>query len=53
MTDSRETDGPSYVTVGGHVGRIGQWVVKEVGTDPMTVRRGYDGPLSGARSVIQ
>ena len=31
--------------VGGHLEKIGKWGVRAVGTDPMTIRRGYDGPL--------
>ena len=27
--------------------------VRNVGTDPTTVRRGYEGPLAGSRSVTQ
>ena len=38
---------------GGHFEKIGQWGVRVVGTDPMTVHRGYDGPSSGSRSVTQ
>ena len=33
--------------------KIRQWGVRAVETDPMTVRRGYDGPSSGYRSVTQ
>ena len=32
---------------------LGENVQWDIGTDPMTVRRGYDGPSSGSRSVIQ
>ena len=46
-------DGLSHVSVGGHLKKIGQWGVRAVGTDPMTVRLGYDDPSSGSRSVIQ
>ena len=46
-------DGPSHVSVGGHLEKIGQWVVRDVGTDPMTVRRGYGGPSSRSHSVIK
>ena len=53
MTDRLGNDGPSYVTVGGHLERIGQWGVRAVGPDPMTVCRGYDGPSSRSRSVTQ
>ena len=41
------------MAVGGHLDEIGQWGVRAVGPDPMTVRRGYDGPSSGSRSVTQ
>ena len=41
------------MAVGGQLEKIGQWGVKVVGTDPMMVRRGYDGPSSGSRSVTQ
>ena len=46
-------DGPSHVSVGGHWEKIGHRGNGGVGTDPMTVCRGYDGPSSGSRSVIQ
>ena len=49
----RGNDGPSHVTDGGHLEKIGQWVVKDVKTEPMTVHRGYDVPLSWSRYVIQ
>ena len=41
------------MAVGRHLKKIGQWGVRVVGTDPMTVRREYDGPSSGSRSVTQ
>ena len=41
------------MSVGGHFEKIGHWGVGDVGKDPMTVRRGYEGPSSGSRSVIQ
>ena len=41
------------MSVGGHVGKIRQWGVRDVGMDPMTVFHGYDGLSSGSRSVIQ
>ena len=41
------------MSVGGHLKKIGQWGVGDVGTDPLMVRRGYDGPSSGSHSVIQ
>ena len=53
MTDHRGNDGPSHVAVGGHLEKIRQWGVRIVGTDPMTVRPGYDVPSSGSRSVTQ
>ena len=31
------------MAVGGHLDKIGQWGVRVVGTDPMTVRREYGG----------
>ena len=46
-------DGPSHMSVGGHLEKIGQWGVRAVGTDPMMVCRGYDGPPLGSRSVTQ
>ena len=52
-TDRRGNDGLSHVSVCGHLDKIGQWGVRDVGTDPMTVRHGYDSPSSGSRSVIQ
>ena len=39
--------------VGFHLEKIGQWGVGGVGTDPMTVRHGYDGLSSGSHSVAQ
>ena len=50
-TNRREKDGSSHVPVGGHLEKIGQWGITVVGTDPMTVRRGYNGPSSGSHSV--
>ena len=41
------------MSVGGHLDKIEQWGAGDVGTDPMTVRRGYDGPSSGSHSVAQ
>ena len=41
------------MSISGHLEKIGQWGVRDVGMDPMTVRRGYNGPSSGSRSVIQ
>ena len=46
-------DGPSHMIVGGHLEKIGQWGVKVVGTDPIMVRRWYEGPSSSSHSVIQ
>ena len=51
--DRRGNNGPSHVAVGGHLEKIGHWGVWAVGTDPMKVRRGYDGSSSGSRSVTQ
>ena len=51
--DCRGNDGLSHVAVGGHLEKIGQWDVRAVGTDPITVRRGNDGPSSGSHSVTQ
>ena len=51
--DFRGNDGPSHVSVRGYLEKIGQWGVGNVETDPMMVRRGYDGPSSGSRSVDQ
>ena len=51
--DRRSNDGPSHVSVGGNFVKFGQFGVGDVGTDPMTVRHGYDGPSLGSRSVIQ
>lgn len=51
--DRRWNNSPSHVAVGGHLEIIGQWGVKAVGTDPMMVRHGYNGPSSGSRSVTQ
>ena len=52
-TDRQLNDGPLHVSVGGHLEKIRQWGVRIVGTDPMTVRPGYDVPSSGSRFVIQ
>ena len=41
------------MSVGGHMVKFGQWGVRDVGMDPMTICHGYDGPSSGSRSVIQ
>ena len=41
----------SHMYVGGHMTKIGQWGVRAFGTDPKTVRRGYDSPSSKSRSV--
>ena len=49
----RVNDGPSHVSVGGHLEKIGHRGNGGVGTDPVMVRRGYNGPSSGSRSVIQ
>ena len=46
-------DGPSHMIVGGHLEKIGQWGVRDVRTFPMKVRRGYGGPSSVRRSVIE
>ena len=51
--DRRGKDGPLHVAVGGHLDNIGQWGVRVVGTDPMTVCRGYDGPSSGSHYLTQ
>ena len=51
--DRRENGDPSHVAVGGHLEKIGQCGFRVVGTDPTTVRRGYDGPSSGSHSVAQ
>ena len=37
-------DGSSHVSIGGHLEKIWQRGVGGVGTDPMTIHRGYDGP---------
>ena len=42
-TDRRAYDGPSHMSVGGHLTKMGQWGVTAFGTDPTMVRRGYDG----------
>ena len=52
-TYHRGNDGPSHVSVCGHLEKIGQWGVRAVETDPMTVRRGYEGLSSKSRSVTQ
>ena len=46
-------DGPSHVSGGGHLEKIGQWGVGDVGTVSMKVHCGYDGLSSGSRSIIQ
>ena len=46
-------DGPSHMSVLEHLHKIGQWGVRDFGTDPTTAHRGYDGPSSGSRSVDQ
>ena len=51
--DRRGNDGSSHVAVGGQLDKIGQRGVRAVGTDPMTVLRGYDSPSSRSRSVTQ
>ena len=51
--DRRGNDDPSHVAVGGHLEKIGQWGVRVVGTDPMMVRHGYNGPSSRSRSLTQ
>ena len=43
----------AHVSLGGHSEKIGQCGFGDVGLDPMTVRRGYGGPSSGSRTVIQ
>ncbi len=37
----RGNDSPSYLSVGGNLEKLRQWGVGAVGTDPMTVHRGY------------
>ena len=51
--DRRGKNDPSHVAVGGNLEKIGQWGVREVGTDPMTVSRGYDDLSSGSRFLTQ
>ena len=51
--DHRGNNVPCNVSVGGHFEKIRQWGVGDVGTDPMTIHRGYDGPSSGSLSVLQ
>ena len=51
--DRRGNEGQSHVSVCGHLEKIGLWGVRDNGTDPMTICRGYEGPSLGSRSVIQ
>ena len=41
------------MSFGGHLEKIGQWGDRDFAADHMKVRRGYEGPSSGSRSVIQ